>query len=135
MLKAPKLITLTAQASESHNSIKLRNILKWLKSGHEIRVTITGKHDRMKAIDAIHERIQKDAGAGSKVVLQNRKPGLLKMTLLPTDEAKNIKIVDAMKAANSDVQSDDIAKDTDVFSEEFDQALKKSIDEEKRKKR
>lgn len=131
--KAAKAIALSAQAHEGHNSVKLKNVLRWLKSGHEIRVQITGKSDRQKAIEGIYDQLEKEARSGARFLQKVIKPGSIKVTLMPTEEAANIKISEARIAPSAEEEIESMTSDRDVFSEDFEKDLLKSIREDRAK--
>lgn len=132
--KAAKSIIFTAQASDNHNAIKLRNVLKWLKSGHEVRVRINGKQDRMKGMEAVYKELEKEVSSGSRILQKVIKPDSIRFTLMPTSEASNFKIEDATRAAmNEEELISDISPEKDIFSDDFEKELAKSIREERTK--
>lgn len=132
--KAAKAIIFSAQAHESHTAIKVKNVLRWLKSGHEVRVQISGKSDRQKAMEAILGHLEKEAKSGARFLQKVVKPGSIKVILMPTVEAANIKISDNEKISlNVDEELQNLTSDRDVFSEEFEKDLIKSIREERSK--
>lgn len=130
-----KAVAFTAQASEHHNEMKIRSVLKWLKTGHEVRIQITGKADRQRAMEAIYKQLEKEAKSGAKFLQKVIKPESIKVTLRPTEEAANYIIDDSSKTSLSvDKELELIMSDKDIFSDEFEQELDKSINEEKGKK-
>lgn len=133
--KAAKSIIFTVQASENHNAIKLKNVLRWLKSGYEVRVRINGKQDRMKGMESVFKELEKEVNSGCRILQKVTKPESIKFILRPTAEATNFVIEDATKAAMSeeDLISDITSSEKDIFSEDFEKELAKSIREERTK--
>lgn len=136
--KITKIITLTAQATESHNQVKVNSILKWLKSGHDVRVSIKGRSDRQKQMESVFQKIERESRPGSRVLQKIVKPESIKFTLNPNEGAANIVINDIVrhdKAEENDVES--LYVDKDLFSDDFEKELDESIKDEiaKNKKR
>lgn len=132
--KVAKTIVFTAQSHELHTSIKLRNVLKWLKAGHEVRVRITGREDRRKAMEDTYKLLEKDIKSGARFLQKVVKPESIKVTLMPTEEAANLK-VDEENDTVVDVEKElnEITSDQDIFSEDFEKTLQKSIRDELRR--
>lgn len=125
--KALKNIALTATAQDSHNTLKYKNILKWLKSGHEVKVAITGKADRHKAIENIYKQLQKETKSAALVKQMVEKPDSIKFYLKPTPEAANLVIDEDLGHSDPDQDISEITEGKDVFSEEFEKELDESI--------
>jgi hypothetical protein len=134
--KAAKAIIFTAQSQEHHTSVKLRNVLRWLKGGYEVRVQITGKPDRQKAMEDIYSLLERDIKSGARFIQRVAKPGSIKVILKPTEDAANLDIEGSGKVT-VDVEKEisDISADKDVFSENFEKDLIESIREERKKTR
>lgn len=132
--KVAKAIIFTAQSQEHHTSIKVKNVLKWLKGGYEVRVQINGRPDRQRAMDDIYSLLEKDIRSGAKFLQKVVKPGSIKVTLKPTDDAANLDIESGSKT-KVDVEKElkDIAGDKDIFSEDFGKDLIESIRDERKK--
>lgn len=131
--KGIKTIVITAQATNSHNSVKVKNVLRWLKSGHEIRVKITGKADRQKAMESMYKQMEKDINQGARFLQKVVKPDTIKFTLQPTKDAENIVIDDSNSLDADDQSYDSVDEKQNIFSDEFEEELEKSIQEEKTK--
>lgn len=126
--KLIKIITLTVQATENHNQIKVNNILRWLKSGHDVKVNITGRSDRQKQMESICQKIEKETRPGSKLLQKVIKADSIKFTLQANENSANLVIDDAHNAsASADDGLDSIVAGKDILSEEFEQELSKSI--------
>lgn len=128
--KIAKSIIITAQASENHNVIKLRSIIRWLKSGHDVRVSITGKADRHTAMELIKERIEKDVKTAAKIQQKIVKPESIKFVLKPTEEAANLLLPDHKIDADQELES--LVKEKDILSDEFEKELEVSIEKHKK---
>lgn len=133
IVKAAKAVAFSAQAHESHTAIKVKNVLRWLKSGHEVRVQISGKSDRQKAMENILDNLEKEAKSGAKFMQKVVKPGVIKVILRPTEEAANIKISDTKNILNAEEEMEYITSDRDLLSEDFEKDLLQSIREERLK--
>lgn len=131
--KAAKVIIFTAQASENHTAVKVKNVLKWLKSGHEVRVQINGKPDRHKLMESIYNRLETESKSGATSLQKVVKPDSIKFVLRPTADANNIQIDDSKTTVNVDGDIDKIVGDKDLLSGEFEEELEKSIRDEKNK--
>lgn len=131
--KVAKAIVFTAQAHEHHTSVKLRNVIKWLKSGHEVRVQITGKPDRQKAIDEIYGIIEKDIKSGARFIQKAVRPGSIKVILRPNEDSANLKVDDSKVIADIDKEISDMMDGKDIFSDDFGKDLLNSIKEERNK--
>lgn len=132
--KSLKIIALTAAAQDHHNAIKIRSILKWLKTGHEVRIQINGKSDRQKAMESLFKRLESDSRSGARVIQKVVKPESIKFYLRPTQDAANIVIDDQQEDSLED-SVEDFVSGKDVFSDEFESELKQSIDESIKKSR
>lgn len=130
MSKVAKAISFTAQSHENHVSMKVKSVLRWLKSGHEVRVRIDGKADRQKAMENIYKTIAKDVSTSARLVQKVVKPESIKVVLIPTPEASNIEIEEE-KQQNVESEISDIMKDKDIFSEDFEKELLESIKSER----
>lgn len=133
--KVAKAIVFTAQAQEHHTLVKLRNVIKWLKSGHEVRVQITGKPDRQKAVDEIYGLIEKDIKSGARFLQKVAKPGSIKVTLRPNEDSANLEADYSKLTVDIDKEISDMTDGKDIFSEDFEKGLQNSIQEERRKKK
>lgn len=127
--KALKAIVFTAVAQNHHNAIKIRNVLKWLKTGHEVRVQINGKSDRQKAIESIFKELESSTKTGAKVIQKVVKPDSIKFYLRPTEDAASI-VVDDDHDGQSKYLEDSLTQGKDVFSDDFEAELDKSIKED-----
>lgn len=127
--KAAKLITFTAKASESHNAVKVKNVIKWLKSGHEVRVQISGKADRHKAMEEIYDKLQNDFKSGAKFLQKAVRPDMIKVTLVPTSEAADL-VVPEKDTKDVGEEIEELVGDNDVFSGDFEKELSESIQKE-----
>lgn len=132
--KLAKTIILTAQSSEIHTAVKIKNVLKWLKSGHEVRVSINGKKDRQKAMEELTKRIEDEAKMGAKLLQRVVKPESIKFVLKPTEKASEIIIPDT-KEEEGEESIDDIVSGKDILSDEFQEELERSIRKESLKPR
>lgn len=128
--KVAKTIAFTAQASNSHTATKIKNVLRWLKSGHEVRVQISGKADRQKAMDAIYKDIENEVKSSARFLQRVVKPESIKVILRPTEVAADIEISDTKGTANVDEEINEIIGEKDIFSEEFEKDLMRSIRDE-----
>lgn len=131
--KAIKSIAFSVQAESKHNSVKINNLIKWLKSGHEVRVDITGKADRFKAIEALYKDLESEIHQGAKFTQKIIKPDSMRFVLKPTKDIE--KIVEKKASAKSDNDDEilNLREDVDIFSREFEAELTKSIKEERNK--
>ena len=133
--KAIKSIIFTAVAQEHHNATKIKNVLKWLKTGHEVRIRIEGKSDRQKAMESIFKDLKSSARSGAKVIQKVTKPNSIKFYLKPTQDAATI-FVDEDQDGNGLPDVDKMTEGQDILSDDFAEELDKSIAEEsKRSKR
>jgi hypothetical protein len=128
--KALKTIALTAVAQDHHNAIKIKNIAKWLKSGHEVRIQISGKSDRQKAMENIFKQVEGTVKSGARVVQKVVKPDSIKFYLKPTPDAANMVIEEDHGNEMKDL--DDIIKGKDILSDDFVSELEKSIKDDKK---
>lgn len=131
--KVAKAIIFTAQAQEHHTSVKLKNVLRWLKGGYEVRIQITGRPDRQKAMEDIYTLLEKDIKSGARFLQKVVKPGSIKVTLKPTEDAANLDFESAKVSVDVEKEISSIAADKDIFSEDFEKDLIESIREERRK--
>lgn len=131
--KVIKTIAFTAVAQEHHNHIKIKNLMRWLKSGHEVRVQINGKADRQNAMENIFKQLEKEVKSGAEVKQKVIKPDYIKFYLRPTPEAANF-VIEEPNLDNSDNLSD-ITANKDILSGDFEEELNKSIREEIMKKK
>lgn len=131
--KIAKTIVFTAQANELHTSIKLKNVVKWLKTGYEVRVRITGREDRQKAMEDTYKLLEKDIKSGARFLQKVVKPDSIKVVLMPTEDAANLEIDDRKYKVDVEKEISEITSDQDIFSEEFEKTLQESIREEQRR--
>lgn len=132
--KAAKAIAFTAKANENHNYIKVKNVIKWLKLGHEVRVQINGKSDQIKAMENVYNLIQNDVKSGARFLQKVVKPDSIKFTLRPNQESSHL-MSDDTKDPMEDVEGEisGLVASQDIFSEEFEEELSKSIKIERSK--
>lgn len=131
--KAVKTILFTAQANDHHNSIKTKNLIKWLKSGHEVRVQINGKADKHKAMESVYKMIEDDVKSGAKILQKVVKPEHIKFTIKPTEQAANFSVDESKETADVDNEIESLVADQDLFSGDFEAQLSESIQKEKSK--
>jgi predicted nucleotidyltransferase len=129
--KALKVIAFTAVAQEHHNAVKMRNVLKWLKTGHEVRIQINGKTDRQKAMESIFKQLETNTRSGAQVIQKVVKPDSIKFYLRPTEEAANIVIEESQDDELKNV--DALTRGKDVLSDDFENELVRSIEEDRKK--
>lgn len=130
--KVLKTIAFTATSQEAHVSMKIKNVLKWLKTGHEVRVNIQGKEDRKKSMEAIFAQIQKEVRDGADVKQKVVRADAIKFSLKPTPAAAKLAL-DETEQTEDDL--DALTSGKDILSEEFERELLQSIEEDKKKKR
>lgn len=131
MSKVAKVICFTAQSSEKHVADKVKSVLKWLKSGHEVRVKIEGKADRHKAMENIYKTLERDVSSGARFLQKSVKPEFIKFVLMPTKEACDLEIKDNKIKVEVEEELASIMSNKDIFSEDFEKELLKSIKDEK----
>jgi translation initiation factor 1 (eIF-1/SUI1) len=131
--KAFKTIAFTAVAQDHHNAIKIKNVLKWLRTGHEVRVAINGKSDRQKAMEAVLKELESKAKSGAKITQKVVKPDSIRFYMRPTAEAVNIVIDETQDDRSNDL--DIVTQGKDIFSDDFVAELERSINEDKKKSR
>lgn len=83
---ASKAIKFTAQATESHTAIKIKNVIKWLKKGHEVQVQILGTPDKQKSMESIYKDLERSVKPGADVLQKNFKPDIIRFTLRPRQD-------------------------------------------------
>lgn len=125
-----KTVVIAANAQDHHVSVKTKNVLKWLKSGHEVRVQIEGKPDRQKAMENIYKQIEKLVKNGADVKQKVVKAEAIKFNLKPTAQAANL-VVDESTADDASRELDQITEGQDMLSDDFGKELEKSIEKEK----
>lgn len=81
---ASKAIIFTAQAQEHHTQVKIKSVLKWIKTGYEVKVQISGTADRQKAMDSILKEIESNVKSGAKIKQKQVKPDSIKFFLIPS---------------------------------------------------
>lgn len=123
--KVLKAITFTCKSPEFHNDIKVRKIMGWLKSGHEIQVDICATEGKFKAAEKIYKDLEIQTKSGAKFANKVVKPNSIKFKIIPTQGATNF-LLEATDTTIDD-NSGDINDDVDVFSEDFEKELDKSI--------
>lgn len=134
--KVSKVIQLTAQANEQHNFTKVKSILKWIKSGHEVRVKIVGKPDKKKIMESLADQIERDSKQGARLLQKVIKPDSIKLTLLPTENSGELQLnKDTEEVQDLVEEIDRLTSEKDIFSDEFEKELDKSISEDPSRKR
>lgn len=128
--KAVKTILFTAQANDHHNSIKTKSLIKWLKSGHEVRVQINGKADKQRAMEDIYKTIESDVRSGARILQKVVKPENIKFTIRPTEAAASLMVDDSKETTDVDKEIESLVADQDVFSGDFEAQLSESIEKE-----
>lgn len=128
--KATKLITFTAQAHENHTSMKIRNVLKWLKSGHDVDVKISSGSKGRTAVELIYKQLQNDVKSGAKFTNMVSQQNMITVSLNPTKDAANLVIEESRVKPTAEEKSFDSLDNQDIFSDEFDAELEKSIKNE-----
>lgn len=124
--KAFKTIALTAKSSSHDVETKLRNILKWLKAGHSVKLELSGKPDKHKALEDLLHRVESDTRPGAEMSQKTVKPGMIKLTMKPTAEAANLKVRDS----KTDTSADDVTVDPNASFDDLEKALDNSIKDE-----
>jgi len=133
--KVLKQIAFTAASQEHHVSIKVKSVLKWLKSGHEVRISINGKADRQKAMESIYKQLESQAKSGAEIKQKMVKPDSIKFNMRPTKDAASI-VVDESSFKDQDIDDlESITTGKDVFSEDFEKELDESLKNERNKPR
>lgn len=125
--KLSKTIAFATSAQDSHNAFKIKNILRWLKSGHEVRVQIDGKADRQKAIEDLMKQIERDTKRAAEMNQKIIKPNSVRFCLKPTKGAESITLDESIEAPKVDDISE-ITANKDIFSKEFETELEQSIE-------
>lgn len=135
MSRVVKAIVFTAQANVHDTSVKVRNVMKWLKAGHDVRVSIAGKLDRRKSMEAIVSQLHDNIKTGAKFVQQTSKSDKIALMLTPTEDAVNLKTDSDTITLKQKTETQDIliTPDKDVFSKEFEMELDRSIQAERNK--
>lgn len=131
MSKASKLIYFTAKSQEHDINIKLRSILKWLKSGHEVRVRIEGSSEKRKAMESIYQQLENDVKQNATFLQKIVKPDSIKFVMKPTVDAADIKISKSheTKPVVNSLSAEDLL--SDEYGKELDESI--SRDRPKRK--
>lgn len=124
--KAFKTIALTAKSSSHDVDTKLRNIVKWLKAGHSVKVELSGKPDKHKALEDLLYRVESDTKPGAAVAQKTVKAGLIKLVMKPTPGAANLKV----RGKEEDNSVDDMTVDTNTSFDDLEKQLNDSIKDE-----
>lgn len=132
MSKAAKLIYFTAKSQEHDVNIKLKSIMRWLKSGHEVRVRIEGSAERHRAMENIYKQLEKDIKQNATFLQRVVKPDSIKFVLKPSAGMDNIEL---NEQSESSVEIDQLSNGKDLLSEEFEKELEQSIMDELSKKK
>lgn len=134
MSKASKLIYFTAKSQEHDINIKLRNILKWLKSGHEVRVRIDGSSERRKAMDNIYFQIERDAKQNALFMQKVVKPDSIKFIMKPIGSAGISETNSVEPHAPPIAQTENLTAEN-LLSDEFEKELEKQLSTERPKRK
>lgn len=129
--KAAKVVALTAKASEHSIATKVRSIVKWVKTGITVKVQITGKPDRFKAISAIYDEIEDNVKAGARIQCKVIKPEYIKFEIAPTDPEK----LHVPEKSKELIEPQADKPDVELLSDEFEKDLIESIRREREDRR
>lgn len=132
--KVMKSLALAATAQNSHVAMRVKNVIGWLKAGHEVNVSIKGRPDRRKYMEDVMKQIETKVAIGAKVTQRQDRNDTIRFVLKPTADAVNLKY--AEDSSNS-LDVEELVKDKDLMSDEFVKELEESIsqDSDKLKKK
>lgn len=134
--KAAKSIIFSSQSTDAHTQSKIKSVIKWLKSGHEVRVQITGKQGKSQAMENIYTRIEEDVKSGARLLQKAVRPDLIKFYLMPTEGSVSLKLKNpTQETVGVDDEIADLLGDQDIFSESFESKLLDSIKQEKKNRK
>lgn len=128
--KILKSIALAAKASPHDVDTKVKNIMKWLKAGHPVKLELNGKPDKHKALEELLEKVENSTKSGAEFSQKQVKAGNIKVVLKPTSGAAKFTL-------NKSKDEDDLNIDTNISLEDLEKELDQSIKDEfsKTKKR
>lgn len=121
--KAIKTIVLASKASPHDVDTKLRNILKWLKAGHQVKLEVTGKPDKHKALEELFEKVEVHTKSSATFAQKQIRAGNIKAVLKPTPEAANLLI-------NKPTEETELKIDTNASLDDIEKELNQSIKDE-----
>lgn len=129
--KTIKTIALTATSQRHHVSVKVKSIIGWLRAGHEVRVTISGKSDRRQSMEEVFSAIENDTKYSARIYQKLLKPDSIRFNLKPTNSAINIEI-DQNRSSREDPEHviNELTQGKDLLSDDFEKELDASIKNE-----
>ncbi|XP_063604640.1 translation initiation factor IF-3-like [Penaeus indicus] len=91
-VKGEKMLTISGKIAEHDLKSKLHNIEKWLKKGHQTKVTLSSQGCTPDDLENIYNTIEADvAGFGGRILQRRVKAGNIKFFIAPAKEAKTEK--------------------------------------------
>lgn len=99
-MKGEKILTISGKIAEHDLMSKLHNVEKWLKKGHQTKVTLSSRGCSPDDMETIYNTIEANVvGFGGRILQRRVKAGDIKFFIAPAKEAK-IENIGNLKARN-----------------------------------